>query len=77
LENLLKLQDADKGNTPLRRKIAELQACRRYRTETGGTRSVGRPQASVKADEAARRKYETSIQDFAAKSPIPRPVASR
>src|SRR5258708_13515803 len=69
IENLLKLQDADKDIRRLQEEIAELPK----RVEAIEQRladpkaQLEKAQASVKADEAARRKYETSIQDLRGK----------
>src|ERR1700738_2048978 len=69
IENLLKLQDADKEIRRLQEEIAELpKRVAAIEQELAGTKSqLERAQASVKADEAARRKHETSIQDLRGK----------
>ena len=65
IENLLKLQDADKEIRRLQEEIAELpKRVAAIEQKLAGTKAqLERAQASVKADEAARRKHETSIQD--------------
>ena len=69
IENLLKLQDADKEIRRLQEEIAELpRRVAAIEQKLAGTKAqLERAQASVKADEAARRKYETSIQDLRGK----------
>jgi predicted nucleic acid-binding Zn-ribbon protein len=66
IENLLKLQDADKEIRRLREEIAELpKRVEAIEQKLAGTKAqLERAQASVKGDEAARRKHETSIQDL-------------
>ena len=66
IENLLKLQDADKEIRRLREEIAELpKRVEAIEQKLAGTKAqLEKAQASVKADEAARRKHETSIQDL-------------
>lgn len=66
IENLLKLQDADKEIRRLREEIAELpKRVEAIEQKLAGTKAqLEMAQASVKADEAARRKHETSIQDL-------------
>ena len=69
IENLLKLQDADKEIRRLQEEIAELpKRVAAIEQKPAGTKAqLERAQASVKADEAARRKHETSIQDLRGK----------
>src|SRR5260370_12606001 len=69
IENLLKLQDADKEIRRLREEIAELpKRVEAIEQKLAGTKAqLEMAQASVKADEAARRKHETSIQDLPAR----------
>src|SRR5437879_4707602 len=69
IENLLKLQDADKEMRRLQEEIAELpKRVAAIEQKLAGTKAqLERAQASVKADEAARRKHETSIQDVRGK----------
>src|SRR5216684_5964382 len=66
IENLLKLQDAHKEIRRLREEIAELpKRVEAIEQKLAGTKAqLEMAQASVKADEAARRKHETSIQDL-------------
>ena len=69
IENLLKLQDADKEIRRLQEEIAELpKRVAAIEQKLAGTKAqLERAQASVKADEAARRRHETSIQDLRGK----------
>src|ERR1700731_653549 len=69
IENLLKVQDADKEIRRLQEEIAELpKRVAAIEQKLAGTKAqLERGQASVKADEAARRKQETAIQDFRGK----------
>ena len=69
IENLLHLQDADKAIRRLQDEIAELP--KRVATiehKLADTKlKLERAQTAVKADEAARRKYETAISDLRGK----------
>jgi len=69
IENLLRLQEADKEIRRLQDEIAELpKRVAAIEQKLAGTKAqLEKAQASVKADEAARRKYETSIQDLRGK----------
>src|SRR5882762_9298021 len=69
IENLLKVQDADKEIRRLQEEIAELpKRVAVIEQKLAGTKAqLERAQASVKADETARRKHETSIQDLRGK----------
>src|ERR1700676_1455127 len=69
IENLLKLQDADKEIRRLQEEIAELpKRVAAIERKLAGTKAqLEGAQASVKADEAARRKHETSIQGLRGK----------
>ena len=69
IENLLKLQDADKEIRRLRDEVAELpKRVAVIEQKLAGTQAqLDKAQASVKADEAARRKYDTAISDLRGK----------
>jgi predicted nucleic acid-binding Zn-ribbon protein len=69
IENLLKLQDADKEIKRLQDEVAELpKRVAAIEQKLAGTKSqLEKAQASVKSDEAARRKYETAISDLRGK----------
>jgi len=69
IENLLKLQDADKEIRRLQDEVAELpKRVAVIEQKLAGTKAqLEKAQASVKADEAARRKYETNINDLRTK----------
>jgi predicted nucleic acid-binding Zn-ribbon protein len=69
IENLLKLQDADKEIRRLRDEVAELpKRVAVIEQKLAGTKAqLDKAQASVKADEAARRKYDTAISDLRGK----------
>src|SRR5260370_41460584 len=66
IESLWKLQDADKEIRRLQEEIAELpkRGDAIEQKLAGPKAQLEKAQASVKADEAARRKHETSIQDL-------------
>jgi len=65
IENLLQLQDADKSIRRLQDEIAELpKRVAAIEHKLADTKlQLEKAQAAVKADEAARRKYETAITD--------------
>ena len=69
IENLLRLQEADKEIRRLQDEVAELP--KRVATiehKIADTKlELEKAQAAVKADEAARRKYDTAISDFRGK----------
>jgi len=69
IENLLKLQDADKEIRRLQEEIAELpKRVTAIEQKLAGTKAgLEKAQAAVKTDEAARRKYETNISDLRGK----------
>ena len=69
VENLLKLQDADKEIKRLQDEVAELpKRVHVIEQKLAGTKSrLEKAQAAVKADEAARRKFETAISDLRGK----------
>lgn len=69
IENLLKLQDADKEIRRLQDEVAELpKRVAAIELKLAGTKAqLDKAQASVKADETARRKYETNISDLRGK----------
>jgi uncharacterized protein len=69
IENLLKLQDADKEIRRLQDEVAELpKRVAAIELKLAGTKAqLEKAQASVKADEASRRKYETTISDLRSK----------
>src|SRR5579864_8420755 len=68
-ENLLKLQDTDKEIRRLRDEVAELpKRVAVIELKLAGTKAqLEKAQSAVKADEAARRKYETNISDLRGK----------
>jgi predicted nucleic acid-binding Zn-ribbon protein len=69
IENLLHLQDADKEIRRLRDEIAELpKRVAAIEHKLADTKAqLEKAQAAVKADEATRRKYETTISDLRGK----------
>jgi uncharacterized protein len=69
IENLLKLQDADKEIRRLQDEVAELpKRVAAIELKLAGTKAqMEKAQASVKADEASRRKFETAISDLRGK----------
>src|SRR5579871_2210541 len=69
IENLLKLQDTDKEIRRLQDEVAELpKRVAVIEQKLAGTKAqLEKAQAGVKADEAARRKYETNINDLRGK----------
>jgi predicted nucleic acid-binding Zn-ribbon protein len=69
IENLLKLQDADKEIRHLQDEISELpKRVAAIERKLAGTKAqLDRAHAAVKADEASRRKYETNINDLRTK----------
>jgi predicted nucleic acid-binding Zn-ribbon protein len=69
IENLLKLQVADKEIRRLQDEVAELpKRVAAIELQLAGTKAqLEKAQASVKADEAARRKYESTISDLRGK----------
>jgi len=69
IENLLKLQDTDKEIRRLQDEVAELpKRVAVIEQKLAGTKAqLEKAQAAVKADEAARRKYETNINDLRGK----------
>lgn len=69
IENLLKLQDADKEIRRLQDEVAELpKRVAAIELKLAGTKAqLEKAQASVKADESSRRKYETAISDLRGK----------
>lgn len=69
IENLLKLQDTDKEIRRLRDEVAELpKRVAVIEQKLAGTKAqLEKAQTAVKADDAARRKYETSISDLRGK----------
>lgn len=69
IENLLKLQDADKEIRRLRDEVAELpKRVAAIEQKLAGTKAqLEKAQAAIKADEAARRKYDTAISDLRGK----------
>jgi len=66
IENLLKLQEADKEIRRLQEEIAELpKRVSAIEQKLAGTKAeLEKAQAAVKADEASRRKYESNINDL-------------
>jgi predicted nucleic acid-binding Zn-ribbon protein len=66
IENLLKLQETDKEIRRLQDEVAELpKRVAAIEQKLAGTKAqLERAQAGVKADDAARRKYETNIKDL-------------
>lgn len=69
IENLLKLQDADKEIRRLQDEVAELpKRVGAIEQKLAGTKGqLEKAQTAVKADEASRRKYETNINDLRTK----------
>ncbi|HLZ41641.1 MAG TPA: C4-type zinc ribbon domain-containing protein [Candidatus Sulfotelmatobacter sp.] len=69
IENLLKLQDADKEIRRLQDEVAELpKRVAAIEQKLAGTKAqMDKAQAAIKADEAARRKYDTAISDLRGK----------
>ena len=69
IENLLRLQEADKEIRRLQDEIAEFpKRVAAIEHKLADTKAqLERAQAAVKADEATRRKYETTIADFRGK----------
>src|ERR1700688_1689248 len=69
IENLLKLQDTDKEIRRLHDEVAEFpKRVAVIEQKLAGTKAqLDRAQAAVKADEAARRKYDTAINDLRTK----------
>jgi uncharacterized protein len=69
IENLLKLQDADKEIRRLQEEVAELpKRVAAIETKLAGTKAhLEKAQAAVKGDEAARRKFDTTIADLRGK----------
>src|SRR6202140_2254826 len=69
IENLLKLQDTDKEIRRLQDEVAEFpKRVAVIEQKLAGTKAqLEKAQAAVKTDEAARRKYETSISDLRGK----------
>jgi predicted nucleic acid-binding Zn-ribbon protein len=69
IENLLKLQDVDKEIRRLQDEVAEFpRRVAVIEQKLAGTKAqLEKAQASVKADEAARRKYDTTINDLRGK----------
>jgi uncharacterized protein len=69
IENLLKLQDADKEIRRLQEEVAELpKRVAVIEQKLAGTKAgLDKAQAAIKADEASRRKYDTNINDLRGK----------
>src|SRR5438477_11870479 len=69
IENLLKLQDTDKEIRRLQDEVAEFpKRVAVIEQKLAGTKSqLEKAQIAVKADEAARRKYDTAINDLRGK----------
>src|SRR3974390_3664686 len=69
IENLLRLQEADKEIRRLQDEIAELpKRVAVIEQKLAGTKAqLEKAQAAVKADEANRRKYDTAISDLRGK----------
>src|SRR6202158_5266807 len=69
IENLLKLQDTDKEIRRLQDEVAEFpKRGAVIEQKLAGTKAqLEKAQAAIKADEAARRKYDTSINDLRGK----------
>src|ERR1700744_1318455 len=69
IENLLKLQEADKEIRRLQDEIAELpKRVVEIEQKLAGTKAeLEKAQTAVKADEAAKRKFETNIGDLRGK----------
>lgn len=69
IENLLKLQEADREIRRLQDEIAELpKRVAAIEQKLAGTKAqLEKAQSAIKADETARRKYETAITDLRGK----------
>ncbi len=69
IENLLRLQEADKEIARLRDEVAELpKRVAAIELKLAGTKAqLEKAQAAAKADEATRRKHETAISDLRGK----------
>ena len=69
IENLLKLQEADKEIRRLQDEVAELpKRVAGIELKLAGTKAqLERAQAAIKADEASRRKHDTTIADLRGK----------
>ena len=69
IENLLRLQEADKEIHRLQEEIAELpRRVAAIEQKLAGTKAqLEKTQSAIKADEAARRKYDTAISDLRGK----------
>ncbi len=69
IENLLKLQDADKEIRRLQAEVAELpKRVAVIEQRLAGTKAqLEKAQTAVKADEASRRKFDTNISDLRGK----------
>src|SRR4051794_2941029 len=69
IENLLKLQDADKEIRRLQDEVAELpKRVAAIEQKLAGTKAqLEKAQVAVKADEAKRRQYDTAINDLRGK----------
>jgi hypothetical protein len=69
IDNLLKLQDADKEIRRLQDEVAELpKRVAAIEQKLAGTKTqLEKAQAAVKADDASRRKYDTNISDLRGK----------
>src|SRR5215469_5299076 len=69
IENLLKLQEADKQIRRLQDEIAELpKRVAVIEQKLAGTKAqLEKAQAAIKGDEAARRKYDSTISDLRGK----------
>jgi uncharacterized protein len=69
IENLLRLQDADKEIRRLQEEIAELpKRVAAIEQKLAGTKAqLEKAQAALKADEATRRKHDTTIADLRGK----------
>ena len=69
IENLLRLQEADKEIRRLQDEIAELpKRVAAIEQKLAGTKAqLEKAQTAIKADEAAKRKYETGISDLRGK----------
>src|ERR1700752_1081706 len=69
IENLLRLQEADKAIRRLQDEIAELpKRVAAIEQKLAGTKAqLEKAQSALKTDEAARRKYETAITDLRSK----------
>jgi len=69
IENLLKLQDADKEIRRLQDEVAELpKRVAAIEQKLAGTKAqLEKAQAAVKADEASRRKYDANITELRTK----------